>query len=161
MTVGWMATIGHSMTKPRSHRIFHYISAALLMVASIAYFSMASGLGFTPIAVEYMRSNPRVSGTYREIFYVRYIDWFITTPLLLMDLLLTAGMPWPTVLFVILVDEVMVVTGLVGALVKSSYKWGYFAFGTITLLLSAVVSANEFRMLCACIHRVCARMGST
>lgn len=30
---------------------------------------------------------------------------FITTPLLLMDLLLTAAMPWPTLLFVILVDE--------------------------------------------------------
>lgn len=40
-----------------------------------------------------------------------------------MDLLLTAGMPWPTILYVILIDEVMIVTGLVGALVKSSYKW--------------------------------------
>ena len=28
----------------------------------------------------------------RSIYYVRYIDWFITTPLLLLDLLLTAGM---------------------------------------------------------------------
>lgn len=59
---------------------------------------------------------------------------FITTPLLLMDLLLTAGMPWPTILFVILVDEVMIVTGLVGALVRSSYKWGYFTFGCVALL---------------------------
>ena len=40
-----------------------------------------------------------------------------------MDLLLTAALPWPTVLFVILVDEVMIVTGLIGALVKTSYKW--------------------------------------
>ncbi len=47
---------------------------------------------------------------------------FITTPLLLLDLLLTAGLPWPTILLTILVDEVMIVTGLVGALVKSSYK---------------------------------------
>jgi bacteriorhodopsin len=39
-----------------------------------------------------------------------------------MDLLLTAAMPWPTTLFVILVDEFMIVNGLVGALVKSSYK---------------------------------------
>jgi bacteriorhodopsin len=58
------------------------------------------------------------------------LNRFIITPLLLMDLLLTAGMPWPTVLWVILVDWVMIVTGLVGALVKSSYKWGYFAFGS-------------------------------
>lgn len=98
------------------------------MVASIAYFSMASNLGFTPIEVEFRRSGA-VAGVYREIFYVRYIDWMITTPLLLMDLLLTAGMPWPTLIWVVLVDWVMIVTGLVGALVVSSYKWGYFAFG--------------------------------
>jgi bacteriorhodopsin len=48
---------------------------------------------------------------------------------LLLDLLLTAGLPWPTILYTILIDEVMVVTGLIGALVKSSYKWGYFTFG--------------------------------
>lgn len=28
---------------------------------------------------------------------------------------------------------VVVVTGLVGALVRSSYKWGYFAFGILAL----------------------------
>lgn len=47
---------------------------------------------------------------------------FITTPLLLLDLLLTAALPWPTILFTLLVNEVMIVTGLVGALVQSSYK---------------------------------------
>ena len=46
----------------------------------------------------------------------------ITTPLLLMDLLLTAALPWPTVLFTLVVDEIMIITGLVGALVVSSYK---------------------------------------
>jgi bacteriorhodopsin len=70
--------------------------------------TMGSNLGFTPIQVEYSRSDPVVAGTYRSIFYVRYIDWFITTPLLLLDLLLTAGMPWPTLLWVIVVDWIMV-----------------------------------------------------
>lgn len=59
---------------------------------------------------------------------------FITTPLLILDLLLTAGMPWPTILYTILLDEVMVVTGLVGALVRSRYKWGYYAFGCAAFL---------------------------
>ena len=75
MTVSTFAFIGLSFTKPRSHRVFHYITASITMVAAIAYFTMGSNLGFTPIAVEFPRSNPRVSGTYREIFYVRYIDW--------------------------------------------------------------------------------------
>lgn len=85
---------------------------------------MGSNLGWTAIQVEFERGDPKVAGNMRQIFYVRYIDWFITTPLLLADLLLTCGLPTPTILYVILANEVMVVTGLVGALVKSSYKWG-------------------------------------
>jgi len=145
MMVATMAFVGLAATKPRQHRIFHYITAAITMVASIAYFSMASNLGWTGIAVEFQRSDPRVAGLYREIFYVRYIDWFITTPLLLMDLLLTAGMPWPTIMYVILVDEVMIVTGLAGALVRTSYKWGYFVFGCAALGFIVYVLAFEAR----------------
>jgi len=55
------------------------------------------------------------------------------TQLLLMDLLLTAGLPWPTILWTIFLDEVMIITGLVGALVASSYKWGYFTFAMVAL----------------------------
>lgn len=79
MAVATFIFIGLSFTKPRTHRIFHYITAAITMVAAIAYFTMASDLGQTPIPVEFRRSNPKVSGTAtnwnREIFYVRYIDW--------------------------------------------------------------------------------------
>ncbi|KAF2679435.1 family A G protein-coupled receptor-like protein [Lentithecium fluviatile CBS 122367] len=134
MTVAAFSFIGLSLRRPRRDRLFHYITAAVVFVAAIAYFSMGSNLGFTPIAAEYSRSNPKVRGTFREIFYVRYIDWFITTPLLLTDLMLTAGMPWPTIFFVIMVDEIMIITGLVGALVQSVYKWGYFAFGCFALI---------------------------
>lgn len=134
MTVSTLAFIGMSFTVPRRNRLFHYITAAITFTAAIAYFTMASNLGYAPIAVEFRRSSGLVSGATREIFYVRYIDWFVTTPLLLMDLLLTAGMPWPTILYTIFLDEVMVITGLVGALVASSYKWGYFVFAMVALI---------------------------
>lgn len=130
MMVSTLTFLGLAATKPRTQRVFHYITAAITMVASIAYFSMASNLGYTGVTVEFIRNQDQ---TVREIFYVRYIDWFITTPLLLLDLLLTAGMPAPSILFTILIDEVMIVTGLVGALVSTSYKWGYFTFGCFAL----------------------------
>jgi len=122
-----------SFTVPRRNRVFHYITASITFVAAIAYFTMASNLGYAAIRVEFVRSNPQVAGLLREVFYVRYIDWFVTTPLLLMDLLLTAGLPWPTLLYTLLLDEIMVVTGLVGALVASSYKWGYYVFAMVAL----------------------------
>ncbi|KAF2773887.1 family A G protein-coupled receptor-like protein [Teratosphaeria nubilosa] len=145
MAAATFVFMGLATRKARQHRIFHYVTASITMVASIAYFSMASNLGWTPIDVEFIRSNPVVAGVNREIFYVRYIDWFVTTPLLLMDLLLTAALPWPTVLYIILIDWIMVITGLVGALVRSSYKWGYFAFGCAALFWIVYVLVWEAR----------------
>ncbi|KAF2477197.1 family A G protein-coupled receptor-like protein [Lindgomyces ingoldianus] len=146
MAVAAFTFVGLALQKHRRDRIFHYITAGVVFVAAISYFSMGSNLGFTPIVVENQRSDPKVHGVFREIFYVRYIDWFITTPLLLMDLLLTAGMPWPTILWVILVDEIMIVCGLVGALVRSTYKWGYFAFGCLALCYIIYQLAWEARL---------------
>jgi bacteriorhodopsin len=137
MGAATFAFMGLSFTKARNQRIFHYITAGITLIASIAYFCMGSNLGWTAIQVEFERSDPKVAGNMRQIFYVRYIDWFLTTPLLLLDLLLTCGMSTPTILYVILMNEVMVVTGLVGALVKSSYKWGFFTFGCAAFLFVA------------------------
>ena len=131
MAVTTLAFMGMSFSKPRTHRLFHYITAGITMVAAIAYFSMGAGLGQVPVQVEFSRPDSSMvaaAGT-REIFWVRYVDWFVTTPLLLLDLLLTAGLPTPTILVTILADEIMIVTGLVGALTQSSYKWGYWTFG--------------------------------
>ena len=134
MGVSTLAFMGLSFTKPRTHRLFHYITAAITFVAAIAYYSMASGLGQTPVLVEFGGDHHEMGGVTREMFYVRYIDWFVTTPLLLLDLLLTSGTPTPTIAITILMDEVMIVTGLVGALTPSTYKWGYWTFGTAAFL---------------------------
>ena len=75
MTCATLAFMGLGLTKPRQNRIFHYITSGVTLVAAVAYFSMASNLGWTPIDVEFPRSDPVVSGVNREIFYVRYIDW--------------------------------------------------------------------------------------
>ena len=77
MFVSTVAFAGLSFTKPRSHRIFHYITAAITMVAAIAYFTMGADLGETGIKPEFIRTNSKVAGNLREIFYVRYIDWYV------------------------------------------------------------------------------------
>lgn len=133
MGVSTLLIAAAAFRKPRTHRLFHYITAGITLVACIAYFTMGSNLGQTPIQAEFVRrssSQVRAAGT-REIFYVRYIDWFITTPLLLLDLALTAALPFSTIGLLILADWIMIVCGLVGALVSSSYKWGYYTFGMV------------------------------
>ncbi|KAK5084705.1 hypothetical protein LTR05_005783 [Lithohypha guttulata] len=145
MSVSTLIFMGLSLRKPQSHRLFHYIAAAVALVAAIAYFSMGSNLGWTAIQVEFRRRSPKVAGMMRQIFYVRYIDWFVTTPLLLLKLLLTCGMPTPTIVYTMLINEVMIVCGLVGALVKTSYKWGYFVFGCFAFFFVAYTVAFQGR----------------
>ncbi len=74
-----------------------------------------------------------------------------------MDLLLTAGMPWPTILWICLLDEVMIVTGLIGALVKSRYKWGFYVFGCAAFLYVvwelAVPARKHAKVLGKDVHR--------
>jgi hypothetical protein len=71
MAVSTFVFVGLSAKKHRSQRLFHYMTAAITLVASIAYFSMGSNLGWTAIEVEFARSDPKVSGLMRQIFYVR------------------------------------------------------------------------------------------
>jgi bacteriorhodopsin len=137
--------VAWSFSKPRQQRIFFYLCAMINLIAAIAYFTLGSNLGWAAIPVEFRRSNPKVAGVIRQVFYVRYIDWFLTTPLLLLDLLLTCRLPWPTIMYTIAMDGIMVVTGLVGALVQSRYKWGFFVFGCAAFLFVAYTVVFEGR----------------
>jgi len=108
-------------------RAFHYLAVAILTVSSLSYFAMASDLGQTSVRTEFRR------GATRSIFWVRYIQWFINAPLILLMLLLTTGLPLSDLFLTLFMILVTVVMGLVGALTPSSYKWGFFVFGVTTL----------------------------
>lgn len=64
---------------------------------------------------------------------MRYIQWFINAPLVLLALLSFTSMATPQILTILFFSWFLVINGLVGALVQSSYKWGYFTFGLFGL----------------------------
>lgn len=78
----------------------------------------------------------------------------ITTPLLLLDLLLTAGLPWPTILYTLVIDEIMIITGLVGALVVSDYKVDDFEKVVIPWTNAWTVGLLYLWLRCSLRHRV-------
>ncbi|GAA6006969.1 opsin family protein [Rhodotorula paludigena] len=131
---------GHS--RPIGERAFHELAAALCFTASVAYFSMASDLGATAVPVEFVRGGTLgenwvalgVTDPTRSIWYARYIDWTITTPMLLLSLVLSTGMPLSQIFGLIFFDIVMIITGLLGALTPTRYKWGFFTFGCVAML---------------------------
>ncbi|VDB87192.1 unnamed protein product [Peniophora sp. CBMAI 1063] len=110
--------------------LLHQLAIIILTTASVAYFSMASNLGSTPIAPEFHGEGP---GATRAIWYVRYIMWFINAPALLLMVYVGTGFPLGSVFTALFMTVVTVVCGLVGALVRTSYKWGYFVMGVFSL----------------------------
>lgn len=131
MGLSTLAFMAWSFTRARSDRTFHYISAAICLTSCIAYFSMASGLGQTGVVQEFMRDKFPMPT--RQVFWVRYIQWFVTAPLLLLQLLLAAGLPRATIISAMFAAVLAVVCGLCGALTRSSYKWGYYTFALFAL----------------------------
>ncbi|SPO27975.1 related to YRO2 - strong similarity to HSP30 heat shock protein Yro1p [Ustilago trichophora] len=126
-----------STTIARNRRAFHYLLTAVLAISTISWYSMASDLGSTPITVQFLRNNPLGRGydgyPTRQIWYSRYIDWTITTTLLLLSLLLITGLPLSVIFITLFFNMLMIVCGLLGALTRSRYKWGYFAFACAAL----------------------------
>ncbi|KAI0807308.1 hypothetical protein C8Q74DRAFT_1163602, partial [Fomes fomentarius] len=118
-----------AFSRLRGTRLFHQIAVIVLTTATITYFSMASDLGATPVVAEFSRGN---TGT-RQIWFVRYIQWFIMFPLLLLELLLATGLSHSDIFTAIFMGWVMVVCMLVGALVPTVYKWGYIVFACMAL----------------------------
>lgn len=72
-----LIVFGLMTRRPQNERVFHYLSIALLTTAAIAYYTMGSDLGWAPVIDEFFRERAVVRGTTRQIFYARYIDWYV------------------------------------------------------------------------------------
>ena len=87
---------------------------------------------------------------YREVYWARYVDWSLTTPLLLLDLAFLAGLSGANILVAVVSDVIMILTGLFAALtVEESHKWGYYAIACISYLVVVYQLAVNARAVAA------------
>ncbi|KAI9681752.1 MAG: hypothetical protein M1829_000497 [Trizodia sp. TS-e1964] len=121
---------------PIQKRLFHILTAFITTFAAISYFAMATGDG-TSNAVSFTKDKHGVSQTVvRQIYWARYADWTVTTPLLLLDLALLAGVSGADIFVAIVADIVMVLTGLFAAYGhNATQKWGYYVMGCVAYLI--------------------------
>ncbi|GAA5987087.1 hypothetical protein JCM11641_006424 [Rhodosporidiobolus odoratus] len=126
-----LITISH--LRPMGNRAFHYIAVAILCISAVSLFLLASNLGWTPIAVEYVRSGSRgrdqlANGApfppTRSIGYARWVDYCLSVPLLLLLLVLCTGFPLSRVFITLFFGLLMTVLALIAALIRTRYKWG-------------------------------------
>jgi bacteriorhodopsin len=89
-------------------------------IASVAYLTMALGHGYITRCCDG-----------RSFYYARYVDWALTTPLQLWELGTFSEASPLDRLFVTVIDGLMIVGGLIGALICESEKWAFWGFGML------------------------------
>lgn len=78
---------------------------------------------------------PTYQDVSREVYWARYVDWSITTPLLLLDLSLMAGLSGANILVALVADITMILTGLFAAFGKSGgQRWGWYTWACLAYL---------------------------
>jgi len=125
---------GTSFRARSGEKIFHYLFLVALLVGAITYYAQASDLGY--VLVRQVNSSPRLA-LIRQIFWPKYVNWVVSFPVVITALGLLSGIPWATIVYNIFLSWIWVISYLVSAFTVSNYKWGFFAFGTVSWLLLA------------------------
>ena len=93
LAVSTVVMVAKAASSDAERRKYYFCNTFICGVATFSYFAMLSGQGWTAIA------------GCRQFFYARYIDWMITTALLILDLGLVAGQDFVTIAAVIGADS--------------------------------------------------------
>lgn len=104
---------------------FEVLTMTITGIATLAYMTMFSGSGFLWVA------ESSGSDVMYPLYYARYIDWILTTPLMVWDVLALAGAKQDDIIFTVFVDVLMIAFGLIGAMDSSVQKWPFFIVGML------------------------------
>ncbi|SCU83992.1 LAMI_0C05710g1_1 [Lachancea mirantina] len=124
--------IGLSFTKPSRERVFYFTAVAPTLFMALTYFTVASDLGWVGIRAKYNHIKVSTQTEFpgvRQIFYARYVGWFLALPWPIIQVGLLSTTPWIQTIFHVALTEVYVVFMLIASLVDSTYKWGFFSLG--------------------------------
>lgn len=133
---------GWSLRVPVSNRLYHVITTTITTIAAISYFMMATGQGIGIHETKIHEHHENVDvGTdtliRRQVFWARYVDWTLTTPLLLLDLGILAGLSGAHILMAVIADIIMILMGLFAAFGNehTAQKWGDYTIAIIAFLV--------------------------
>jgi bacteriorhodopsin len=99
---------GWNVTDPRMKK-FYVVTTMIAAIAFVNYLAMATGFGVVDLA-------PFFDGDEKVVYWARYTDWILTTPLLLYDLALLAGADTEDIAALVGLDVMMIVTGIMATL---------------------------------------------
>lgn len=124
MLVGTAVFVQRGLAAGGDSLRYYATLAAISLIAAIAYAVMAMGFGSIPVDE-------------RVVFAPRYVDWILTTPLLLAFLGWLAGIDRDMMLKVVGVNTVVMIAGFVAALLPGTERFVLFAAGGVAYVVLA------------------------
>ncbi|KAJ4291309.1 Small subunit processome complex component [Collariella sp. IMI 366227] len=132
-----------SWNVPVSKRVYHVVTTLFTIVSALAYFGMAAGHAST-LSCHRVRDHHKhdIPDTFheecRQVYWARYVDWALTTPLILLNLSLLAGVDGAHTLMAIVANVVMVLGGLFATYGAegTAQKWGWYAIACLGYLFT-------------------------
>jgi len=155
MALGAVAigVIGRGLGAQAHHAVASFFVCA---IAACAYLLMARGQGDILVTQTDLLLTPIggvVKSTDKVVFVARYVDWVVTTPLLLIGLIGVAvkqGAGRGLVGTAIGADVLMIVTGLFGALsINETNKYTWFVISCVFFLLVLAIVWGPVRAMAA------------
>jgi bacteriorhodopsin len=139
MTLAFLGFAALSWTVPASKRIFHSLTTLIVLISGLSYLVMATGAGFFFHHYRLREKHDHVPDTFhtvhRQVYWVRYVEWLLTTPLIITDLVLLAGLNGSSLFSAIVANIVLIVSGFFAATAWSvKVKWGWFAISILAYL---------------------------
>lgn len=143
MTIAAATFASLSWKVPVSRRLYHVVATLACIVGALSYFAMATGQGAQMRCgrVEHAPGNGhdhsyRSTGVCREVYWTHYVDWIVSTPMLLLGLCLLAGVDGAHTVMAIAADIVMKLAGLFAALGRkhTGQRWGWYVIAWIAYL---------------------------
>lgn len=131
---------------PLSKRLFHTLISIITTVSFIVYLALATGQGYTWKVDIIKHSNKHVPDTHtileRQVQWLRYVNWGLTSPMNLINLALLSGLPGGHLLAAIAADLVMYSGGIFATFAgHTARRWVWFAISAIAYLVTVHHSA--------------------
>jgi bacteriorhodopsin len=125
---------------PLPKRIFHILTSITTTISFIVYLALATKLGSDYSYNRIRESHKHVPDTttiiFRQILWLRYLNWALTTPLLFINFALISGLPGANLLLAIVADLVMLSAGLLGSYANHSReRWVWLTISCIAYLV--------------------------
>jgi len=129
-----------SWSVPAAKRLHHSLTTLIVLIGTLSYFALANGSGM----VEHHRRIPEHHihplppthrHVYRDIYYARYIDWLLTSPLIILNLSVLAGLSGANIFSAVVANTISILTAYFAAVSHhKGEKWGWYTFSIIGFL---------------------------